>query len=309
MAKILKSSFLLMLGLFLFFGFQLSLWAETTDSKTYKRELGAAITEVKEEDATAVTWSSFVRYMPSRSVSAVSGKVGITEAESEFDYEFNLFKKLPIELAIDTVYIGIDNTTPVELPAHLTGVTFDLDTTLPFFKFNNTYLRVGISPAFYTDDWNFTPSAFRIPMRSFLIYQPSNMWTFLAGIAVYPDFGNKVLPVLGFIYKPNDKLIFNIIPKEPSINYLLNDRVTLFAKDGSLFNSEFEVTKDNLENVVLRYEETRLAGGVKYKLNKYVESSLAAGTVFNRQLKYRDSLGKVELRSGCFLEFRVDVRI
>lgn len=249
---------------------------------------------------------SYLRHIPSRSVDAMSGEVEIIESESECSYEVKLLDKLPVKFSLDTQYIGIEDTVEVELPAHLIGLAGDIETTLPFFNFKHTYLRFGINPAFYSDDTSFKASNFRIPTRYFLIYQPDNKWTFLGGVAVYPDFESEILPILGFIYKPNDKLTFNIIPKRPNISYQLFDKVTLFAEGGTSFNKEFEVTRGNNKNVVLRYQESRLAGGVKFKFNKFIQSSLSLGGVFNRALKYRDNQGKVNIKDGLYTEFRLE---
>jgi hypothetical protein len=140
------------------------------------------------------------------------------------------------------------------------------------------------------------------------VYKPTETWTYLAGIALCPDFQNTVYPILGLIYKPNDKLTFNIVPQRPNISYLLNEKVTLFAEGGNSF-AEFEVTKDNLENVVLQYKEMRMGAGLRYKLNKAVEASLSAGGAFNRSFKYRDSLGKVNLKDSYYTEFRLVARM
>ena len=216
---------------------------------------------------------------------------------------------MPLKLSLDNKYICIENTTTVKLPAHLVGLTTDIETTFPFFNVDKTYLSLGVSPSFYGDDWSFRTSGFRLPSRAFLIYQPTEKWTFLAGVAFYPDFENEVLPILGFIYKPNDKLTFEITPKRPNISYILNDKITLFAEGGSTF-SEFEVSKDNLKNVVLRYRETHLGAGIKYKVNKFIESSLSCGGIFGRSLKYRDdSLGEVDIKNGTYAELRLEIKI
>jgi long-subunit fatty acid transport protein len=113
---------------------------------------------------------------------------------------------------------------------------------------------------------------------------------------------------LGFIYQPNDRLSFNIVPKRPNVSYKLNDKLTVFAEAGMSYE-EYEVTKDDLKNVVLRFKEDRLGTGIKYKFNKFIESSVTVGGVFNRSLKYRDSLGKVDIKSGFYSEFRVEIKI
>ena len=266
----------------------------------------ARSSEVSERRSNPFEVDSTIRYFPSRKANAMSGKVGISEAESQCSYEFKAFDKLPVGLSLEALYIGINNTTGVELPSHLTGLGLGIETTLPFFKFNRTYLRLGVNPAFYSDDWGVHSSAFRIPSHTFLIHQPNDKLTLIAGVAVYPDFEHSVLPVFGFIYKPNNKWAFNITPRDPNISYILNDRITLFAEGGSSLGCEFEVTKDNLKNVVLRYNQLQLGAGIKYKFNKFIQSSISVGGVFNRYFKYRDSLGKINLKDGLYTEFRVD---
>ena len=254
------------------------------------------------------TMDSYFRHMSSRGVEAMSGKVGIMEADAEYSYEFKAFSKLPVKFSLDNKYISIENSSGVELPAHLVGLSTDVETTLPFLGLDKTYLHLGVSPSFYGEDWDFVSSNFRIPCRSFLVYLPDEKWTFLAGVAVYPDFERQVFPILGFIYKPNERWAFNIVPKRPSISYAFNDKVTLFTEGGSSFG-EYEVTKDNVKNVVIAYKELHLAAGIKYKVNSFIQSSLCAGAIFNRSLKYRDSLGKVNIKDGAYTEIRFIIKI
>lgn len=253
--------------------------------------------------------TSYVRYIPSRSVEAMTGEIKIIDSESEYSYAFKALNKLPIKVSLDTRYIGLEDTVQdVELPAYLTGLSADVETTLSFFNFNETYLRLALSPSFYADDWGFNSSSFRIPTRYFLIYQPSGQWTFLFGLAWYPDFEYEVLPILGLIYKPNDKLTFNIVPKRPNITYSFNDRFSLFAEGTSAFNNEFEVRRGNTKNVVLRYQERHLGAGIKFRLNQYIQSSLSVGGIFNRSLRYRDGQGKVNIKDGLYTELRVEIK-
>lgn len=249
-----------------------------------------------------------VRFLPSRSVAAMPGKVEIIESSSEYSCDLKAFGKLPLELSLDTQYIGIENTTRIPLPAHLTRLSWGAETTLPFLNFNKTYLRIGVRPSFYTDNWDFDSSGFRIPARSFLIYQPDDKWTYILGVAVYPDFRYEVLPILGFIYKPNDKLSFNIVPDRPNINYALNEKTDLFTEFDASWD-EFEVTRNNSENVVLTYKERHLGAGARYKFNKFVQSSISAGGIFGRSLSYRDNEGKAVIRDGLYTEFRINIQI
>lgn len=261
------------------------------------------------EDKDKIAIDSYLRYMPSRSAKGRPGGVEILEGGVEYSYEFKAFEKLPVKFSLGNHYVGIENNTNLELPAHLVGINTDIEATFPFFNFNNTYLRLGVSPSFYGDNWTFRSSGFRIPMRTFLIYMPSEKWTFLAGLAVYPDYETETFPILGFIYKPNDRLTVSIVPKGPNISYLLNERTTVFIEGGSS-GGEYEVTKDNIKNVVLSYQEAHLGCGLSYKFNEFLQATIAGGTSFNRSLEYRDeSLGSVDIKDGAYAEFRIKIEL
>ena len=280
--------------------------SEDTEDPTYRQKLGHVIEE-KEEDF-PYELDSYVRYMPSRGARSQAGKVAVTDSASEFSYDFKAFGKLPVEFAAGTRYIGIHNTTGVKLPARLTQVSAGVETTLPFF-FDKTYFTLGAAPSFYTDNWNLNSASFRIPQRYFFIYQPDQKWIFICGVGVFPGFEDVVVPILGFIYKPDSRLTFNIVPSRPEITYALNDKLTLLL-EAEISEDEFEVDKDNLKNVVLEYNEMHLGTGFKYQINKYIKSSVSAGCIFNRSIKYRDeNLGKVGIKNGLYTELRLDISI
>lgn len=254
--------------------------------------------------------SSSVCYMPVRSFEAQPGKIGILESDFEYSYTFKASERLPVTLSLQAEHINLDESGSqmYPLPAQLTGVGLGVEATFPFFNLEKTYWRTKLIPSFNTDDWSARSSAFRIPIHTFLIYQPNATWTFVGGVAVYNDFEERIFPIFGFIYKPNDKLTVNLVPDDPHIAYAVNERVTLFAEAGST-SREFEVRKDSLRDVILRYAQMHAGAGVKFKLNKYAETSLSSGYVFNRCLKYGDSRGKFVIKNDPYCEFRVEFGI
>jgi hypothetical protein len=262
--------------------------------------------KAKTEEGFKQSLDSYFQYMPTTRADGQSGKLGIMRAESNYNYNFKAFDKLPVEFSLENCYTAIKNSTAVKLPAHLVGFITDMETTLPFFNFNNTYLRIGISPSFFGDDWSFRSSTFRIPSRYYIILRPNSKWTYVAGVAYYPKFECDVLPIGGVIYKPNEKLTFHLVPENPNISYMLNDKVTLFSEAGGSF-SEYEVTRNNTKSVVLQYREIHIGAGLQYKVNKFIQTSIQGGGVFNRFLKYRDNIGKVDIKNGAYLEFNLEI--
>ncbi|RJP29687.1 MAG: hypothetical protein C4533_01490 [Candidatus Omnitrophota bacterium] len=251
---------------------------------------------------------AYSRYIPESSVESMPGKIEVSDSEFEISREFKLYDKLPVKLSFNNRFIDLKDSVPVRLPPKLVGLSFDVETTVYFFNLKNTYLRLGITPSSFRDDWDLESSSFRIPSRALVIYQPQSRLTFIAGLAWYPDFEIELLPVIGFIYKPNDKLTFRMVPDRPAVNFRLNDKITLFA-EGSANLNEFEVTRGNEENVILQYRQAALATGLRFMLNEYTQLSLSVGQAFNRQLKYRDDSAKVNIDSSVFGELRLEIRI
>lgn len=272
---------------------------------TLNQEEKSNITQEEEELRSEL--DTYVRLMPSGKVDAQSGKVRLVETSLEYSYDFKVADKLPVTFLFNHKYMEIDETVAVPLPAHLTGLGMGLETTLPFF-FNNTYLRLGAAPSFYSDDWHFRSSLFRMSGRLFLIYKPDDKWIYILGAGVWPNHNAETRPIIGFIYKPNDRLTYHVIPDNPNITYMMSDRVTVFVEAFGT-DDEYEVTRGNQKNVVLRYRETHIGTGFQYKFNKFVQCAVSAGGMFNRYLKYKDGQGKVHIKDGLYTEFRLVINI
>lgn len=239
------------------------------------------------------------------------GNSHISIIESNFDYscEYKLFDKIPVTFSLSSEDIDINENSNVPLPSHLIGLSTGIDVVLPFFNLDKTYINLGLSPSMYRDDWSFRTSSFRMPINTFLIYKPDDKWTFVGGLAYFPDFKDKFFPVIGFVYKPNEKLIFNFTTDDPSIAYSPNDKLTIFAQMELPLGAEFEVKHNDSENVVLIYNDTRIGLGVGYKINKFVSISVSGGGVLDRYIRYRDIDGKLSIKNGGYAEFSVDIQI
>jgi hypothetical protein len=183
---------------------------------------------------------------------------------------------------------------------------FGAQVTMPFLNLNNTYVRLKAEPTFNSDDWNVRSKSLHIASQAFLIYQPVEQWIFVLGIGVNPGYEDTFYPIGGFIYKPNDKLLFNIIPASPTVVYNLSDNLSVFL-EGGLSGGEYKVYKDGYKSATLQYNEFHGGAGIKLKVNEYIEASLTGGRTFNRYLQYRDSLGKVGLKNDYYSEFRVEI--
>lgn len=267
--------------------------------KTLRRRLGKEIAVV---EAGASELENFVRYLPSRGSPALSGRVAIVQSAAQYSRELKVFGELPVQLGLGADYIGIKNTTEVDLPSRLTSINSGLEFTLPLF-FKNTYLRLGAFPNFATDDWSLRPSAFNVSSRYMVLFNPDPKLAFVVGAGYSPGGKDGLFPIGGVIYKPNDKWMFNLVPERPTITYSFSERLDLFAEYG-INSLEFKVNKAERKGVSLDYHSQRAGAGFTYKPNKFIEANLSTGATFKHFLKYGDSLGKVSIKNGIYTEFR-----
>ncbi|TRZ95210.1 hypothetical protein D4R78_04270 [bacterium] len=261
----------------------------------------------EQEDELPGSLDTHIKFMPSSGVKSQSGRVEMIEQTSDFSYDFKVADKLPVTFLFNQSYIKINKTVSVPLPAYLTGVGMGLETTLPFF-FNNTYLRIGAIPSFYSDGWHFRPSVFRMTGRLFLIYKPDKKWIYVLGAGVWPSHNVRPLPIVGFIYRPSERWTFNITPDNPNIAYMMSDKATVFV-EGFGSEDEYEVTRNNEKNVVLKYREMHAGTGLRYKFNKFIQCTFSVGGMFNRSFKYKDDQDKVSIKDGLYTDFRIEINM
>ena len=278
----------------------------TPGASVYRQELSKTI--VEEEEFFAQNLDTYARCLPYSGADAQSGKVGIIDTATEYSYTIKALDKIPVEFGLATRYIGIKNTTAVELPKYLTSFTFGTETTLPFFNFKYTYFTLGLAVRFNGDNWNINHDTLSLNQRYFFIYQPNKQLTFIGGLSVAPGDRDTFTPIVGFIYRPLDRLTFSIIPAQPEIAYGLTEKLTAFAQ-ANISRDEYAVNKGGLKNIVLEYNEIHAGVGLRCAFNKYVQGSISGGGVFNRLIKYRNDQGKIGLQNGVYSEFRLEVKV
>ncbi len=251
----------------------------------------------------------FGRLFPGRSLEAQPGEIAVVRSQAEYELSLKAFGRLPVDLSICSEYIGLrDSGIAVPLPAHLTQTSLGVQATVPFFRVPDTYWRTKVSPSFLTDDFSTRSSALRVPVQSYLIYQPSERWTFVAGVLLTPDEEGQFMPIVGLIYVPHERLTVRLIPDGPNLLYKLNDSVTLFLEAG-MHAGEFEVRTDGLRDAVLKYQESSAGAGVQYDITPALRLTVSGGYAFGRRLQYRDSHGKVVIKDAGYGEWRLQYRM
>lgn len=244
------------------------------------------------------------RHIYSSDVTASSGEIDITESGVEYSHGYNLKNGLPINFSIDIKHIDINHDNlSVPIPNHLESRSIGLGTKfpVPFIGDNKNYF-IGLDtfPTFNTDTWDAESHNFRIPSRTYLIYKRNDNFMLVAGFWYLPQYDTQFLPIIGMIYKPNDKLSFNLASSHPNITYQLNEK-TKALLEFNFISEEYQVTRGTQDDVSLKYRETTTGVGFEHQFTKNLLGSVSVGGVFGRKLHYyEDNNGKVIPDSGIY---------
>lgn len=241
------------------------------------------------------------RHIYSSDIEATDEDIDITSTKFDLTYKFKVAGELPVEVSLDVGHKDINADTAVDLPSRLESRRLGFSTKFPapFMQDERFFAGLDIFPTLNTDDWGWEPGAFRVPFRGYLIFKESDDFILVGGVSVRPEYEREVLPVVGLIYRPNDRLAFNLASDDPNISYKLTD-ATLLRWEFQYAFDEYEVTRGAQEGVVLRYQEISSGFGVEQQFNEYLKGILSLGGVFNRKLEYKDDAGKVAPDAGFY---------
>lgn len=259
----------------------------------------------EEESPNEVTLKT--RTIAASDVDAQSGNVAVTESEFDFKHNGKALGELPVEISLHYGHINIDDEVPDILPAHLESRQLGLGAKfpVPFISDDRYFLGIDIFPKLNTDDWQWKSSAFRMPFRAYFIYKESEEFILVGGLNIRPGYDRKVIPILGLIYKPNDRLSFNLASDDPNITYKFTDKMTVLWEFDFQFE-EYEVARNGQDGIVLKYNEASTGAGIKYQFTKNLSTAVSIGSVFARRLEYKnEDYGKVVPDAGVYVQAAV----
>ena len=248
------------------------------------------------------------RYIFNSDPSAGSGHLSVNESRFDFSKDFKI-RELPLTVGFTYRETGINENLDANLPSRLVAEEFQLGTRfpLPFMDSEHYFVGVDIFPSMYTDSGDFTSSAFRIPFRTYLIYKKDENFILVLGVKIRPEFDSVAIPVIGLIYKPNDRLTFNLASSDPSITYKIDDKLTALVELNENID-EYEVTRNGQEGVVFKFNESSVGGGFKYAFTKNIEAQWTTGGVFGRYMEYRDKVDKTVPDAGIYTSFKLSAK-
>lgn len=261
------------------------------------------------QETKKVTVNAQSRYFLPSDVSWMDGQVEITESTFRVKHEDKISGRLPFDVNLRIKHIDIKEDVPVELPTHLESRSLGVGTKFPapFVDSDEFFIGIEADMQMNTDDWEWEDSAFRMPVRTYLIYRPEETFVLVGGVSVRIDYDNVVVPFVGLIYKPDDRWSFNLASYEPNVTYKISDRLTALMEFNYALD-EYEVSRGTDEGVVLKYRQASTGFGFQYDFTEDVSGLFSVGGVFARRLEYEDDNGKVEPDEAVYFKAKLEAK-
>ena len=181
-----------------------------------------------------------------------------------------------------------ESSAPV--PDHLHSISALIGVDYMVGKDPGAFLH--FRPGFYTED-DFDSASFDVPMTGGRVFvlQPDRFYVFVGATAAFLRGNFPVLPIAGFIWKPNDQWnVFGMLP-EPRVTYSPTQGIDLWI-GGQLAGGSFRTDRDEsiqprrLSGAQVDYSEYRAGLGLEVHCRDSVSLIASGGYAFQRRFDF-----------------------
>jgi hypothetical protein len=196
-----------------------------------------------------------------------------------------------LRLGVQWQRYSFDPDPNVPIPDSIQGVNLVLGAD--FQVSPALLLRIEALPGLYGSFRNVSFKDFNVPFEIGASYFVSTDLVFIAGVLIDVNADTPVFPAVGVHWKVSDKWVIEGIAPRPQLQYLLTDKVTLFA-GADLRDTTFRMDEHfgqssgirKLDNAILEYWEVRASAGLTWKISKSVSLDIEGGCVPYRRFLY-----------------------
>jgi Domain of unknown function (DUF6268) len=202
-----------------------------------------------------------------------------------------------------TPFFGVhylDGPNSPDVPPRL----YDAAVTFQHYRpLNNEWLLMfDVTLGEFTDDdsWG-TGDAFRITGGGSAVYRTSDEWKWVLGAAYVDRINTQILPIVGFVYTPNDDAEYRLVFPAPKISWRLpwsdvpgrDERWAYVA--GEFGGGRWAVQRVSGETDKLDITDWRVFVGLERKIIGGLSRRVELGYVFSRKLEYSSDHDEISL--------------
>jgi len=245
-------------------------------------------------------------FVASTDVSAQEGGVSVARTGLKFKRIYKHSSGLPLEFSASLDHYMIHDGTNVDLPPSLQSKGLMIGTKFPMpFMEGRTFFLGFDSGAYWqtAQDHAFHSGAFRSRHKVYAAFR-KDQTILAAGTIVRPGYDEAVVPFVGVQYVFNERWSLHILSDEPSLDYRVNDRLTLRCLMSG-YHDEFELTQGSRKGDVVKIQEWHVGLGADYAVSRTSRIQMAAGWAFGRTYEYLENGGKLVADDGVFFGVKV----
>ncbi len=191
-------------------------------------------------------------------------------------------------------WVHLTDPDGVDLPNDLYG--FSLRTEFWLKRGDDWLFQFFVEPGLYSDLENNTSDAFRMPGQALAFYQYRPAWQIVAGVIYVDREDVTIIPAGGLIYKPHDRLRFDLIFPRPklAVQYGFDPCVeNWFYALGEWGGSSWAVSRPTGDDV-LTYRDFRILLGMEQKRKDSITWLFEAGIAMGREVEFRSDVGNYD---------------
>lgn len=172
---------------------------------------------------------------------------------------------------------------------------------------------IRIAPGIHSDFEEIDSEDFTATALYQATYTSSNTLKWVAGIGIGHEFGeSSVFPLIGAIYQPGEKLLFNLVLPKLEMIYAIKENWSLHASLGPTGRSWNVVNETNEKDVDIVASEIRFSVGTSFAINNTLSIRGAVGSAMNRNLEFTlddGSEADLDVEDSSFVSVAIEVRL
>ena len=233
--------------------------------------------------------------------------LGWTDLRSEIVFGLPFFtRETPILITPSYELHFVESPTGIDLPPRLHDLVIDFN---HFRRVTDNWIaNIAVSPGFYTDDHSFdSDDALRINGRAIAIYDPTPEWKGLLGVAYLNGGWDKIVPIAGVVYEPNDDVTYEFVYPRPRVAWRLpispvpgRDEFWFYVL-GEFQNAIWAIEQQDGTPDMFASRDWRLILGLERKIIGGLSHRVEAGYVFNREIKLASDGSDIDVEDSLLL--------
>ena len=250
------------------------------------------------------------RYVLKSDVKDASGEVSLKTMSFALSNTYKLYDKIPVDLGFKIKHFDLNNDSGIDLPETMQSRSLRLGIRFPapFAESQRLFAGLDLMPQWNSaKDHNFASEAFRLNFAPSIIYMQEHKLIFACGVWVRPEYDNALIPFVGFLYHPDEKLSFNFLSAEPSISYQLTDKTKILLEFGFL-SHEFEVTSGINRGDIILIRDWEVGLGLEHDCNESWRGKFSLGLAFEQKYENVSANQAVSLKNSLYAAYKFALR-